>query len=205
MLQNCPIHRLVTAACTIALAFAPAFLHADSLGFSQTNLVSDIPNLAANTDPNLKNPWGVAFSATSPFWTSDQRTGLSTLYNAAGAPQCLVVTVPGSATPPTGPTGMVFSNIAGQFLLTNGNASDLHLRQSERIDLRMEWRQQARQDSDGLNPRRYLHRPRTGSRLAARTSSMRRIQPAVSTYSTPDGPTSPIRHLPASSSTPNPP
>ncbi len=123
MLQNCPIHRLVTAACTIALAFAPAFLHADSLGFSQTNLVSDIPNLAANTDPHLKNPWGVAFSATSPFWTSDQRTGLATLYNAAGAPKGLVVTVPGSATPPTGPTGMVFSNIAGQFLLTNGNAA----------------------------------------------------------------------------------
>jgi len=115
MPQNQPISRLATAMCTLALAFAPTFLHADS--FTQANLVSDVPGLAANTDPNLKNPWGVAFSATSPFWTSDQGTGLSTLYNAAGNPQGLVVTIPGSATPPSGPTGMVFSNVAGSFLV----------------------------------------------------------------------------------------
>jgi uncharacterized protein (TIGR03118 family) len=105
---------------TLALAVAPTFLHADS--FTQTNLVSDIQGLAANTDPNLKNPWGVAFSATSPFWTSDQGTGLATLYNAAGTPQGLVVSIPGSATPPSGPTGMVFSNLTGQFPV-NGTAA----------------------------------------------------------------------------------
>ena len=95
MPQHQSISRLTTAICTIALAFAPTFLHADS--FTQTNLVSNVPGLAANTDPNLKNPWGVAFSATSPFWTSDQGTGLATLYNAAGNPQGLVVSIPGSA------------------------------------------------------------------------------------------------------------
>ncbi|HTC76722.1 MAG TPA: TIGR03118 family protein [Edaphobacter sp.] len=120
MPQNQPISRLATAACAIALALAPACIHADS--FTQTNLVSDIPLQAANTDPNLKNPWGVAFSATSPFWTSDQATGLATLYNAAGVPQGLVVTIPGGAAPPTGPTGMVFSNITGQFPI-NGTAA----------------------------------------------------------------------------------
>jgi uncharacterized protein (TIGR03118 family) len=113
MLQNQPISRLATAISTLALAFAATYIHADS--FTQSNLVSDIPGLAANTDPNLKNPWGVAFSGTSPFWISDQRTGLSTLYNAAGTPQGLVVTIPGSATPPSGPTGMVFSNVTGSF------------------------------------------------------------------------------------------
>jgi uncharacterized protein (TIGR03118 family) len=113
MPQNQPITRLVTAMGTLALALATTCSHADS--FTQTNLVSDVPGMAANTDPNLKNPWGVAFSATSPFWTSDQGTGLATLYNAAGTPQGLVVTIPGSATPPSGPTGMVFSNLAGQF------------------------------------------------------------------------------------------
>ena len=35
--------------------------------YVQTNLVSDIPGLAQSTDPNLKNPWGVSFSATNPF------------------------------------------------------------------------------------------------------------------------------------------
>jgi uncharacterized protein (TIGR03118 family) len=120
MPQNQPISRLATAMCTLALTFAPACIHADS--FNQTNLVSDVPGLAANTDPNLKNPWGVAFSATSPFWTADQATGLSTLYNAAGTPQGLVVTIPAGATPPSGPTGMVFSNLAGQFPV-NGTAA----------------------------------------------------------------------------------
>jgi uncharacterized protein (TIGR03118 family) len=105
---------------TLALAFVATYTHADS--FTQTNLVSDVPGLAANTDPNLKNPWGVAFSATSPFWTSDQVTGLSTLYNAAGTPQGLVVTIPPGATPPNGPTGLVFSSLAGQFPV-NGTAA----------------------------------------------------------------------------------
>ena len=123
MPQNQPISRLATAMATLALAFAPTLLHADSLGFTQTNLVSDIPGKAANTDPNLKNPWGVSFSATSPFWTSDQGTGLATLYNNAGVPQGLVVTVPGSAAPPTGPTGQVFSNISGQFLVGSAPAT----------------------------------------------------------------------------------
>jgi uncharacterized protein (TIGR03118 family) len=113
MPQNQPTSRLVTAMGSLALALATTCSHADS--FTQTNLVSDVPGMAANTDPNLKNPWGVAFSATSPFWTSDQGTGLATLYNAAGTPQGLVVTIPGSATPPSGPTGMVFSNLAAQF------------------------------------------------------------------------------------------
>jgi uncharacterized protein (TIGR03118 family) len=120
MPQHPPTSRLATAISTLTLAFAATYLHADS--FSQTNLVSNVPNLAANTDPNLKNPWGVAFSATSPFWTSDQGTGLSTLYNAAGTPQGLVVTIPPGATPPNGPTGMVFSNLTGLFPV-NGTAA----------------------------------------------------------------------------------
>ena len=107
MLKMQSVIRLATAVSTIILAVAPACLHADT--YTQTNLVSDIPGLAANTDANLKNPWGVSFSATSPFWASDQVTGVATLYNAAGAPQALVVTIPGSTTPPSGPTGQVFN------------------------------------------------------------------------------------------------
>ena len=59
---------------------------ADAATFVQTNLVSDISGLAMATDPNLVNPWGVSFNATtgSPFWISDQATGLWTLYVSAG-------------------------------------------------------------------------------------------------------------------------
>jgi len=51
----------------------------------QTNLVSDLPGVAAVTDPNLVNPWGISSSATSPFWISDNGAGVSTLYQVPGA------------------------------------------------------------------------------------------------------------------------
>ena len=78
--------------------------------YDQHNLVSDIPGLAVHTDPNLVNPWGIASSSGSPFWVSDNGTGLSTLYNTSGTPQGLVVTIPpaGGGTP----TGVVFNSSA---------------------------------------------------------------------------------------------
>ncbi|HEY6374187.1 MAG TPA: TIGR03118 family protein [Edaphobacter sp.] len=120
MSRHHSIARLVKAACTIALAFAPMYVHADS--FTQTNLVSNVPGLATTTDPHLINPWGVAFSPTSPFWVSNQGGGTATLYNGVGAITPLVVTIPASATPPSGPTGQVFNSSTG-FLLGNGAAS----------------------------------------------------------------------------------
>jgi uncharacterized protein (TIGR03118 family) len=88
-------------------------LPAAAAGYVQSNLVSDIPGLARFTDPNLKNPWGISHSATSPFWVSDNATGLSTLYNTAGTPQALVVTIPPPLGSPVGtmstPTGQVFN------------------------------------------------------------------------------------------------
>jgi uncharacterized protein (TIGR03118 family) len=78
-------------------------------GFSQVNLVSNIPGLAAQTDPNLINPWGISSSGGSPFWVSDNGGGASTLYNTAGVPQSLVVTVPGLSGNPGSPTGQIFN------------------------------------------------------------------------------------------------
>ncbi len=71
---------------------------------------------APNHDGNLVNAWGLSRSSTSPWWISDNGTGLSTLYDGAGAPQKLVVTVPppkGSTNPST-PTGTVY-NPTGAF------------------------------------------------------------------------------------------
>ena len=80
----------------------------DSLpGYVETNLVSNIPGLAGNTDANLVNPWGISSTPTSPFWVSDNGTGLTTLYNSVGTPQSLVVTIPNGA-----PTGQVFNSTA---------------------------------------------------------------------------------------------
>lgn len=103
------------------LATVSTSLPAAPIGYVQTNLVSDVPGLAAVTDPNLRNPWGMSFSRTSPFWLSDQGTNVATLYNAAGVPQPqaspLVVSVPG------GPTGTVFNSSTGGFQI-NGVASN---------------------------------------------------------------------------------
>ena len=97
---------------------------AAQLAYLQTNLVSDIPGMAANTDPHLVNPWGIASSGSSPFWVSDNGTGVSTLYNTSGTPQSLVVTIPpapGGVGPGT-PTGVVF-NGSSDFEVNPGAAA----------------------------------------------------------------------------------
>ena len=92
--------------------------------FSQTNLISDGAVPAEVTDPNLKNPWGVSFAPTSPFWVSNQASGNSTLYDGAGHITPLVVTIPPGVTPPSGPTGQVFNASTGFPVIgANGAAS----------------------------------------------------------------------------------
>ena len=72
-----------------SIAFSGIARSADSRGIAdrswvQTNLVSDIPGLAAHTDPNLKNPWGTSVGPGSPIWVSDNHAGVTTLYDGAG-------------------------------------------------------------------------------------------------------------------------
>ena len=110
-----PLSRLLAALAGAALVSASA-----EAQYVQTNLVSNIPGLAATTDPDLQNPWGMSFSNTSPFWVSDNGTGLSTLYNGNGVKQGLVVTIPLPTGGPSAPTGQVFNNAAA-FQLSNGS------------------------------------------------------------------------------------
>lgn len=100
--------------CSIGSAAAVLFAAATfsvpaSATYIQTNLVSD------GSDPHLINPWGMAASSTSPFWVSDNGTGLSTLYNGAGTAQSLVVTIPppSGGSSPSSPTGIVFNGGSG--------------------------------------------------------------------------------------------
>ena len=80
---------LVAASLALASMPSPAKDRPKSDGYLQTNLVSDLPGIAQLQDTNLVNPWGISFSATSPFWISDNGSGLSTLYavtnDSAGA------------------------------------------------------------------------------------------------------------------------
>ncbi len=62
------------------------------LAFAQTNvyqrhnLISDLKGVADITDANLTNPWGIALTATSPFWISNNHSGAATVYNGNGQP-----------------------------------------------------------------------------------------------------------------------
>jgi uncharacterized protein (TIGR03118 family) len=88
--------------------------------YTQQNLVSDITQpsnpdgSAVTVDPNLKNSWGLARGAASPWWVNNEGTGTSTLYSGAGAITPLVVTVPNAkdAKGPSDPTGMIFNGTA---------------------------------------------------------------------------------------------
>ncbi len=95
-------------------------------GYLQTNLVSDVPGLAQITDSHLHNPWGVSFSATSPFWVSNQGTNTSTLYSVTPTgvttQAALVVAIPTTPTGPQGPTGQVQNNTTS-FLVGTSPAS----------------------------------------------------------------------------------
>src|SRR5213596_2986507 len=109
--MNASLHRVVLV---IALLL-PVTAQAQN-NYLQTNLVSDIPGLAAHTDPNLRNPWGTSVGPGSPIWVSDNAAGVTTLYDGAGNARPLVVTIP--AAPSAGaaavgtPTGQAFNTFA---------------------------------------------------------------------------------------------
>jgi uncharacterized protein (TIGR03118 family) len=105
--------------------------------YKQTNLVSDIASMAPTFDPNLKNPWGLTRSSTtptrlgSPFWVANNNSGTSTLYTGAGAIIPIngtgTVTVPPPKGSPAGtlstPTGVVFNGSTTDFLIAPGKSA----------------------------------------------------------------------------------
>jgi uncharacterized protein (TIGR03118 family) len=107
---------------------APALTFAQN--YLQTNLVSDLTGMAPTIDPNLKNPWGLTRSATSPWWVANNNSGTSTLYNATGGIIPIngdgFVTIPPPGFAPgtqSAPTGIVFNGSATDFLVAPGGAS----------------------------------------------------------------------------------
>jgi uncharacterized protein (TIGR03118 family) len=84
-----------------------------STAYMQTNLAASVSGVANHTDSQLTNPWGIAFNPGAPFWTSNNNSGTSTLYDAQGNKQTLVVTIPTASTNPCSPgcpTGIVANN-----------------------------------------------------------------------------------------------
>lgn len=85
--------------------------------YSQTNLVSNQAGVAATTDANLTNAWGIAFNPYGVVWVADNASSFSTLYDGQGAKAPLEVAVPGKK-----PTGIVYFGGTNGFSV-DGNPS----------------------------------------------------------------------------------
>lgn len=73
--------------------------------YVQHSLVTNKKTSAPHTDPNLVNAWGLSFLPKSAFWVSDEATGKTSVYDAAGALK-LTVSIPSASGKGT-PTGQV--------------------------------------------------------------------------------------------------
>jgi uncharacterized protein (TIGR03118 family) len=105
--------------------------------FSQTNLVSDGFVPAAQTDPNLINPWGVSFGPGGPFWISQNGAGVASLYTVTGTgsspggsvtkndplPPVAIATPPGQTPRTAAPDGQVFVGGRGFNVTGNGKTA----------------------------------------------------------------------------------
>ena len=85
-----PVLRTAVAAAVLSLALvaaAPLLAAPPDDAYTVTPLASDIPGVAPTFDLNLVNGWGLARSATSPWWVADNGTDKTTIYNGAGVLQ----------------------------------------------------------------------------------------------------------------------
>jgi uncharacterized protein (TIGR03118 family) len=128
------------AAVALTTFAVPNLTHAQH--YNQTNLISDLPGVAAHTDPNLKNCWGLTRSPTvqpsgaagSPWWIANNNSGTSTLDDGNGnainifveangsTSNFVVVPPPGfaAAGTPSTPTGIVYNGSPTDFFLNKG-------------------------------------------------------------------------------------
>jgi uncharacterized protein (TIGR03118 family) len=94
--------------------------------YVQTNLVASTKGLKAKIiDKNLLNPWGLVQGPT-PFWISDNKVGVSTLYSGTGkifkvadgkkqVPFVVTIPPPANSTTIAAPTGVVFNGTTADF------------------------------------------------------------------------------------------
>jgi uncharacterized protein (TIGR03118 family) len=119
------IRRIAVSACLgfVLLVFSG---HADAQ-YQVLNVDSNQLGQAPNIDPLLANPWGLARSATSPWWIADNDTGWSTIYDGPGGTIVpLKVMIPTAGNGPASPTG---TNGPGQptGIVYNGSKTDFQV------------------------------------------------------------------------------
>jgi uncharacterized protein (TIGR03118 family) len=109
---------LVLLALALGAGVAGANGSSSLVAYNTYPLVSDSSAVTAPlADASLVNGWGLSASATSPWWTANNKTSTSTLYTGGGSKNALTVTVPG------GPTGTVANSNTNAFVVGQGSAA----------------------------------------------------------------------------------
>jgi len=103
---------------TTALALAATSAFAQG-AFREVDLASDQAGRARSTNTDLVNPWGLATGGSGVFWTANNGTGTSSLYQPNGTKVPLTVIVPHGAI-----TGVVATDPAqAAFSIPGGGAN----------------------------------------------------------------------------------
>lgn len=103
-------------------ASAPKSTVVDLPGFTTTNLISDQAGVAALTDTNLVNPWGIAFSPNGPFWIANNNSNLATVYSGGKVGGSITNNNLNVSILFNNPTGQVFNGTT-DFAVTNGTTT----------------------------------------------------------------------------------
>jgi uncharacterized protein (TIGR03118 family) len=109
---------LAIVASSLLFGVAGAGASGSLVAYNLYPLVSDtsVPK-APLGDASLVNGWGLSANATSPWWTSNNKTNTATLYTGVGSKNPMTVTVNG------GPTGTVANTNAADFVISQNGAS----------------------------------------------------------------------------------
>jgi uncharacterized protein (TIGR03118 family) len=89
-------------------------------GYQQSNLVADTAGVATHTDPQLLNPWGIAFQPGQSFWIAANNRGTAKVFDPSGnpdAPAGVRIPPPSGVLLPSTPTGIAFNPVALDFVV----------------------------------------------------------------------------------------
>jgi uncharacterized protein (TIGR03118 family) len=99
------------------VALALAAVAASAVGPGAGNRLGAHSLVSSRIDPLLVNPWGLAATATGPWWVANEGRSSSTLYSGEGRKQVLNVAVPG------GPTAIAWNGGRGFVVGRGANAA----------------------------------------------------------------------------------
>ncbi|XWV25684.1 hypothetical protein QJ857_gp0009 [Tupanvirus soda lake] len=91
-----------------------------ALGFTVQKLVSNIPTLAVNIDPNLLDPWGIII-VNDIVWVANSGSGFITSYDLLGRPLLPIINVFGPIGNIAQPTGIACNSCTSAFTIVNGS------------------------------------------------------------------------------------